>query len=61
MAALKFYLDTRHARKNGTFPLKICITQKGETALISVSVFLTREQWDCIGNKVISRSLKTLC
>lgn len=59
MAALKFYLDTRHARKNGTFPLKICITQKGETALISVSVFLTREQWDCIGNKVINHPRKS--
>lgn len=46
MAQSKLHLDTRTAKKNGSYPLKIAITHKRQTALISLDVYLKAEQWD---------------
>ncbi|MFR9166561.1 MAG: Arm DNA-binding domain-containing protein [Dysgonomonas sp.] len=45
MASVKFYLDTRSARKDGTFPLKLVVTHK-KPFNISLGVYLLPEQWN---------------
>lgn len=47
MATTKFYLDTRTARKDGTCPLKVNLSHRRKTALISLGVSLLPRQWDC--------------
>lgn len=51
MAQSKLYLDTRSVRKDGTSPLKIAITHKRSTALISLDVHLLPQHWD--GSQVV--------
>lgn len=58
MATTKFYLDKRAVRKDGTSPLKISLSHKGHTALISLNVYLTIEQWDKKREKVINTDKK---
>lgn len=53
MATTKLYLDKRSVRKDGTTPLKVSVSHKGKTALISLNVFLTEKQWDEKAGKVI--------
>ena len=60
MATLKFYLDTRHAKKDGTFPLKIKIAQKKEAKFVNLNVSLKTEQWDSMENKIINHKRKSM-
>ena len=53
MATLKFYLDTRSAKKDGTFPLKIGVTQNTKRVFINLNISLKKEQWDEINRKVV--------
>lgn len=46
MATTKFYLDRRSVRDDGSSPLKIAISAKGKSALISLGVFILPSQWD---------------
>lgn len=46
MATSKFYLDRRSKMKDGRFPLKISVSHKGKTTLISLGVALAESQWD---------------
>lgn len=48
MISLRFYLDTRRPsrRPDGRFPLKLAITKRGDTALLPVAAFATREEWN---------------
>lgn len=45
MATAKLYLDTRKARADGTYPLRVSIAHNGKTALISLGVNLAPSQW----------------
>ncbi|MDL2223105.1 site-specific integrase [Bacteroidales bacterium OttesenSCG-928-M11] len=58
MATTKFYLDKRSKRKDGSSPLKLGITHKQTSALISTSVFLTPEQWDKDKDRVVNHPRK---
>ena len=46
MAKIKFYLDLRSVRADGASPLKINISHRRKTALVSTGVFLLPSQWD---------------
>lgn len=48
MISLRYYLDTRKPsrRPDGKFPLKIAVTKRGDTYLIPVLAYATREEWD---------------
>lgn len=46
MAQVRLFLDTRRVRKDGTSPLKISVSHRTETALISLDVHLLAEHWD---------------
>lgn len=52
MATTKFYLDTRTARKDGTFPLKLNLSHNGKNVLISLGVSLLPGQWDSVRCKI---------
>ena len=52
MATTKFYFDTRAVRTNGTYPLKLSLSRKGRTALISLGVSLLPGQWDFVRCKI---------
>lgn len=44
MASIKLYLDTRSLRKDGTYPLKIGVTHKGNF-FINLRIYLTPDQF----------------
>lgn len=48
MISLRYYLDTRKpsSRPDGKFPLKLAVTKRGDTALLPVLAYATREEWD---------------
>ncbi|WP_455639790.1 tyrosine-type recombinase/integrase [Parabacteroides sp.] len=45
MATVKLYLDTRRARKDGTFPIKIMVNHKGNF-LIRTEFYANNTDWD---------------
>ena len=45
MASVKPYFDTRSPRKDGTCPLKLAVTHKGNTVLVSLQIYLLPECW----------------
>ena len=61
MTTVKFYLDSRSVKSDGTSPLKIAIIRSGKTALYSLGIALHPEQWDkkngCVINHPHSREL----
>jgi len=54
MISLRYYLDTRRPshRPDGKFPLKLAVTKRSDTALLPVSAWATREEWDAKGQRV---------
>ncbi|RKE04464.1 site-specific integrase [Marinifilum flexuosum] len=46
MASTKLILDTRKAKKDGTFPIKLAVSQKTKTAYISAKISIPKEYWD---------------
>ncbi len=58
MATSKFYLDTRSSRPGNAAPLKLAISAKGQTSLISLNVKLLPYQWDKKTSKVINHPNK---
>ena len=52
MATIRIYLDARTARKDGSSPLKLCISHKGKTAFIGLNAYVPRDNWDEAGSKV---------
>lgn len=48
MLSLRYYLDTRRpsTRPDGKYPLKLAVTKHGDTAMLSVLAYATREEWD---------------
>ena len=44
MASVKFYLDTRRSKDDGTYPLRIAINNKGRF-LLSTGYSITPEKW----------------
>ena len=46
MASAKLFLDTRTAKKDGTYSLRIIVSHKNKTFIISPNVSIAKEQWD---------------
>lgn len=60
MASIKPYFDTRTARKDGTYPLKLSVTHKGNTVLISLQIYLLPECWDAKKGEIVKDKRKAL-
>ena len=45
MAKISYKLDTRRPLSDGTYPLKISISQKGKTVLVPTEVFISEDEW----------------
>lgn len=58
MATLNFYLDTRTARKDGTYSLKIAVGVQKKVAYVNLNVYLKKEQWDAVACKIVSHPKK---
>ena len=58
MASATLYLDKRSRKKDGTYPLKITISHKGQTARISLEISLAANQWDGEARKVVAHPNK---
>lgn len=56
MINLKFYLDKRHLKAGNERPasIKIVITRKRTTALLSIGVSVLPDQWDSIKQRIIN-------
>lgn len=54
MISLRYYLDTRtpSRRPDGRFALKLAVTKHGDTALLPVMAYATREEWDAKGQRL---------
>lgn len=65
MASVKLTLDTRKARKDGKYPLKISVTHNG-SALVSTGIYLLPDQFingevvNCKGYKAINNMAQSL-
>lgn len=58
MATTKFYLDTRAVKNGQPAPLKLAITKKGDTAMLSLNVRLLPSQWDKTTSKIVNHPNK---
>lgn len=46
MITLKTYLDTRRQKANGSYPIKIRVTQNGKDFLVSTGISCLEQNWD---------------
>lgn len=46
MATAKLILDTKKARKDGTFPIKLAISHKSKTSHILANLSIPKTYWD---------------
>lgn len=53
MAQVKAYLDTRGRTPEQTSPIKITITHKGQSALLSLGIAVKEGEWDKVTRQVI--------
>jgi len=60
MATTKLYLDTRAVRCGGVAPVKLSITHKGETSLLSLNISILPSQWDKKHGKIIGHPNKRI-
>lgn len=51
--ATKFYLDTRAVKDGEPAPLKLAISRKGTRSFLTLSVSVTKDQWDAKALKVV--------
>ena len=58
MASTKFYLDTRGIKPGKTAALKLSITHKGKSALLSLNVHILPTQWDNLALKIVGHPNK---
>lgn len=58
MASATLYLDKRSRKKDGTYPLKVTISHKGQTARIALEISLAANQWDGEARKVVAHPNK---
>lgn len=55
MAKVSLRLDTRRARADGTFPLKVAVARDGRTSYVPLNVTLHRDEWDRNRLEVVKR------
>lgn len=46
MATIKLYLDTRRAKADDTYPIRLAVNNHGETAFISLGQSVKKDEWD---------------
>lgn len=60
MATIKITLDTRRRHSDGTYPLRIAVSHKGNTAYITLPVSVDTSQWDNKRLRVVNHERKQL-
>ena len=55
MATLKLYLDTRSARADGTYSIRLAINHHGGTAFISLNQYARKDEWDKAAGRIKKR------
>lgn len=60
MASVKPYFDTRSPRRDGTCPLKLAVTHKGNTVLVSLQIYLLPECWDPRKREIVKDKRKAV-
>ena len=58
MATIRVYLDTRAKKSDGTYPLKLAVNHRRQTALIPLDISLHRNQWDARLQRVVEHPAK---
>ena len=58
MATAKIYLDKRKAKADGTFPLRITISHRGNTAHMTLGIAIRADQWNAATSKVTNHPNK---
>lgn len=58
MATIRLFLDTRVMRKNGTYPLKISISNIQKTAFVPLKIYLHESEWDVYAQRIINHRNK---
>lgn len=59
MASTKFYLDTRRAISDDQpLPLRLAISHRHKSALLTMDIQLAKNQWDAIAQKVVNHPNK---
>ena len=53
MARVKYYLDGRYVKVDGTSPVKVMFSHRGTTAMMSTYIFVPKKNWDSVRNKVV--------
>lgn len=56
---MRYYLDARKPsrRPDGKFPLKLAVTKRGDTAMMPVLAYATREEWDADRQRIRGRNI----
>lgn len=59
MVTLRYYLDARRpsTRPDGKHSIKLAVTKRGQTALLPVMAYATREEWDQAGQRLRGRNV----
>lgn len=59
MISLRFYLDSRKPsrRPDGKHPLKLAVTKRGDTALMPVLAYVSRNEWDADRQRLKGRAV----
>lgn len=62
MISLRYYLDSRRPsrRPDGKYPIKLAVTKRGDTALMPVLAYATREEWDPAAQRFRGRAIGTV-
>lgn len=55
MAKISLKLDTRRAREDGSYPLKVAVSRNSRTTYVHLNVYLREEEWDALRQEVIRR------
>lgn len=58
MATIRVYLDTRAKKADGTYPLKLAVNHRRQTAFIPLDISLHRNQWDARLQRVVEHPAK---
>ncbi|MBO6250371.1 MAG: site-specific integrase, partial [Muribaculaceae bacterium] len=56
MAKITLKLDTRRAKRDGTYPLKVAIYRGGKTVYMPIDLSLKKEEWNRDKQEVVKRS-----
>jgi len=61
MASFKFYLDRRQKTRNGRYPIKIVLSHKSRTLLVSTGFTSLPNEWSEVRQRITKRNMSNDC